>query len=79
MPAPGGPGEAFREIGRLIDGDILVVREKIGPWLDVVYESAKFVCRTTVFLLTQQAYISPCEHGLGLGRYINLGKEHRAT
>jgi hypothetical protein len=34
LPVQSGPGEApFREIGRLHDGDMVMVCEKLGPWL----------------------------------------------
>jgi hypothetical protein len=37
LPVQSGPGEApFREIGRLHDGDMVMVCEKLGSWLGVV-------------------------------------------
>lgn len=46
-PVQRGPGEApFREIGRLHDGDMVVVCEKFWPWLGVVYRVALSGCRT---------------------------------
>lgn len=71
-----GPGEApFREIGRLHDGDMVVVCEKLGPWLGVVYGSALLGCRTTILTPIEQSYTGPCEHGWVLARYISLSKD----
>ena len=75
LVAQSGPGEApFREIGRLHDGDMVVVCEKLGLWLGVVYGSALLGCRTTILTPVEQSYTSPCEHGWALARYISLNK-----
>jgi hypothetical protein len=64
LPVQGRPGAApFREIGRLHDGDMVVVCEKLGPWLGVVYGSALLGCRTTILVPVEQSYTGPCDHG----------------
>jgi hypothetical protein len=76
LPVQSGPGEApFREIGRLHDGDAVMVCEKLGPWLGVVYGSAVLGCRTTILVPVEQNYTGPCEHGWVLTRYVSLSKE----
>ncbi len=78
LPVQSGPGETpFREIGRLHDSDIVVICEKLGPWLGVVYGSALLGCRTTILVPVEQNYTGPCEHGWVLARYISLSKDQR--
>jgi hypothetical protein len=68
-----GPGEApFREIGRLHDGDMVMVCEKLGPWLGVVYGSSLLGCRTTILVPVEQAYTGPCDHGWVTTRNVSL-------
>ncbi|TXM97813.1 hypothetical protein FV242_30480 [Methylobacterium sp. WL64] len=68
-----GPGEApFCEIGRLHDGDTVVVCEKLGLWLGVVYESASLACRTTILVPVEQAYTGPCGYGWILARNVSV-------
>lgn len=68
-------GEAlFREIDRLHDGDMVVVCEKLSPWLGVVYSSALLGYQTTILTPVEQSYTGPCEHGWVLARYISLSK-----
>ncbi|MCJ2092174.1 integron [Methylobacterium sp. J-072] len=68
-----GPGETpFREIGRLHDGDMVVVCEKLGLWLGVVYGSALLGCRTTILVPVEQQYTGPCEHGWVLSRNVSV-------
>jgi hypothetical protein len=76
LPVQSGPGEApFREIGRLYDGDVVKVCEKLGPWIGVVYGSALLGCQTTILVPVEQNYTGPCEHGWVLTRYVSLSKE----
>ncbi|KST57606.1 hypothetical protein AO398_24495 [Methylobacterium sp. GXS13] len=71
-----GPGEApFREIGRLHDGDIVVVCEKLGLWLGVVYGSASLGCQTTILVPVEQAYTGPCNHGWVLAQNVSVSKD----
>ena len=73
LPVQSGPGEApFREIGRLHDGDMLVICEKLGPWLGIVYGAALLGCRTTIFVPVEQAYTGPCEHGWVMARNVGI-------
>ncbi|MCJ2121680.1 integron [Methylobacterium sp. J-077] len=68
-----GPGEApFRELGRLHDGDTVVVCEKLGLWLGVVYGSASLGCQTTILVPVEQAYTGPCDHGWVLARNVSV-------
>ena len=68
-----GPGEApFREIGRLHDGDMVVICEKLGLWLGVVYGSALLGCRTTILVPVEQVYTGPCDHGWILARNVSI-------
>jgi hypothetical protein len=73
LPVQSGPGEApFREIGRLHDGDMVVVCEKLGLWLGVVYGAALLGCRTTILVPVEQAYTGPCDHGWVMARNVSL-------
>jgi hypothetical protein len=73
LPVQSGPGEApFREIGRLHDGDMVVVCEKLGPWLGVVYGSALLGCRTTILVPIEQTYTGPCDHGWVMSRNVRV-------
>ena len=73
LPVQSGPGEApFREIGRLNDGDRVVVCEKLGPWLGVVYGAALLGCRTTILVPVEQTYTGPCDHGWVMSRNVGL-------
>jgi len=73
LPVKSGPGEApFREIGRLHDGDMVVVCEKLGPWLGVVYGSALLGCQTTILVPVEQTYTGPCDHGWVMTRNVNI-------
>jgi hypothetical protein len=73
LPVQSGPGEApFREIGRLHDGDMVVVCEKLGPWLGVVYGSALLGCQTTILVPVEQTYTGPCDHGWVMTRNVNI-------
>ncbi|MCJ2073140.1 hypothetical protein MKK75_30890, partial [Methylobacterium sp. J-030] len=74
LPVQSGPGEApFREIGRLHDGDMVVVCEKLGPWLGVVYGSATLGCQTTILVPVEQTYTGPCDHGWVMARNVSVG------
>ncbi len=35
----GGPNTGFREVGQVHGGDVVLVCERLGPWLGVVYGS----------------------------------------
>ena len=73
LPVKSGPGEApFREIGRLHDGAMVLVCDKLGPWLGVVYGTAPLGCRTTILVPVEQAYTGPCDHGWVMARNVNL-------
>lgn len=73
LPVQSGPGEApFREIGRLHDGDTVVVCEKLGPWLGVVYGTAPLGCQTTILVPVEQTYNGPCDHGWIMARNVNV-------
>ena len=73
LPVQSGPGEApFREIGRLHEGDMVVICEKLGPWLGVVYGAALLGCRTTILVPVEQAYTGPCDHGWVMVRNVNV-------
>ena len=73
LPVQSGPGDApFREIGRIHEGDLVVVCEKLGPWLGVVYGAALLGCRTTILVPVEQAYTGPCDHGWIMARNVNI-------
>lgn len=73
LPVKSGPGEApFREIGRLHDGDMVVICDKLGPWLGVVYGSAPLGCQTTILVPVEQTYTGPCDHGWVMARNVNI-------
>ncbi|WP_267361337.1 MULTISPECIES: integron [unclassified Methylobacterium] len=73
LPVQSGPGEApFREIGRLHEGDVLVICEKLGPWLGVVYGVDLLGCRTTILVPVEQTYTGPCDHGSVMARNVNI-------
>ena len=59
----GGPNTGFREVGQVHGGDVVLVCERLGPWLGVVYGSEPLGCRTTVLVPTQAEYAGPCERG----------------
>ncbi len=59
----GGPNTGFREVGQLHGGDVVLVCERLGPWLGVVYGSEPLGCRTTVLGPMQAEYTGPCERG----------------
>ena len=59
----GGPNTGFREVGQLHGGDIVLVCERLGPWLGVVYGAEPLGCRTTVLMPGQTEYAGPCERG----------------
>lgn len=59
----GGPNTGFREVGQLHDGDVVLICERLGSWLGIVYGSEPLGCRTTVLLPTQTEYTGPCERG----------------
>ncbi|MCJ2134969.1 integron [Methylobacterium sp. J-026] len=74
LPVQSGPGDApFREIGRLHDGDMVAVCEKLGPWLGVVYGSAPLGCQTTILVPVEQTYTGPCDHGWVMARNVSAG------
>ncbi|SFM77901.1 hypothetical protein [Methylobacterium pseudosasicola] len=71
-----GPGEApFREIDRLHNGDMVVVCEKLGLWLGVVYGSASLGCQTTILVPIEQACTGPCDHVWVLARNVSISKD----
>jgi hypothetical protein len=73
LPVQSGPGEApFRQIGRLHDGDMVMVCEKLGPWLGVVYGAALLGCRTTILVPVEQTYTGPCDHGWVMARNVGI-------
>ena len=73
LPVQSGPGEApFREIGRLHDGDMVTVCEKLGLWLGVVYGSATLGCQTTILVPVEQTYTGRCDHGWVMARNVNV-------
>lgn len=73
LPVKSGPGEApFREIGRLHDGDMVVICDKLGPWLGVVYGSAPLGCQTTILVPVEQTYTGPCDHGWVMARNVSI-------
>lgn len=58
-----GPNTGFREVGQLHEGDIVLICERLGSWLGIVYGSEPLGCQTTVLLPTQTEYTGPCERG----------------
>ena len=68
-----GPGGApFREIDRLHDGDMVVICDKLGPWLGVIYGSAPLGCQTTILVPVEQTYTGPCGHGWVMARNVGI-------
>jgi hypothetical protein len=59
----GGPNTGFREVGQLHDGDVVLICERLGSWLGIVYGSEPLGCQTTVLLPTQTEYTGPCKRG----------------
>lgn len=59
----GGPNMGFREVGQVHGGDVVLVCERLGPWLGVVYGAKPLGCRTTVLVPVQTEYAGPCERG----------------
>ncbi|WP_187193474.1 MULTISPECIES: hypothetical protein [unclassified Methylobacterium] len=51
---------------------MVVVCEKLGLWLGVVYGSAPLGYQTTILIPVEQSYTGPCEHSWVMARNVSV-------